>query len=229
MTEYLFDRPAVPCLAVRDEPALYPIRRIFFVGHNYEAHAKEVGVVPDRAAPFYFTKSPLHSVASGATLVYPPGTLSYHYEIELVIAMGAPAFQVNEVDAWHRIFGYACGLDMTRRDPPSVAREKLRPWDLNKDFEDSVVLAPLVRAAEVGHLTSGKIELKVNGVVKQSSDLSRLIHPVPAIIADLSQYYHLDAGDLIYTGTPEGVGSVQSGDTLEGSIAGLGTIRAQIG
>jgi fumarylpyruvate hydrolase len=228
MTKLFFDVPPVPAVPVRGSELLYPIRRIFCVGRNYEAHAKEMGVVPDREAPFYFTKTPLHWVLSGATIAYPPGTANYHYEMELVIAMGEPTFQVSAEEAWAGIFGYACGLDMTRRDLQLKARDKGRPWDLGKDFDESAVLGPIVRAAEVDRMTQGKIELKVNGVVRQSSDLSFLIHGVAAIIADLSKFYRLQPGDLIYTGTPEGVGAVTSGDRLEGSIAGLGTISAQI-
>jgi len=228
MTNLFFDVPAAPAVPVRGSESLYPIRRIFCVGRNYEAHAKEMGVVPDREAPFYFTKTPLHWVSTGATIKYPPGTANYHYEMELVIAIGAPTFQVSTDDAWASIFGYACGLDMTRRDLQLKARDTGRPWDLGKDFEQSAVLGPIVRAADVPRMTHGKIELKVNGTVKQSSDLRFLIHGVPAIIADLSKFYQLMAGDLIYTGTPEGVGPVKSGDRLEGSIDGLGTITAQI-
>ena len=228
MTNLLFDLPPVPAVPVRGSDALYPIRRIFCVGRNYEAHAKEMGVVPDREAPFYFTKTPLHWVATGATLKYPPGTANYHYEMELVIAIGEPTFQVSAEDAWASVFGYACGLDMTRRDLQLKARDKGRPWDLGKDFEDSAVLGPIVRAGEVARMTHGKIELKVNGAIKQSSDLGLLIHGVPAIIADLSKFYRLQPGDLIYTGTPEGVGAVNSGDHLEGTIEGLGTITAHI-
>jgi len=228
MTDLFFEVPPIPAVPVRGSDLLYPIRRIFCVGRNYEAHAKEMGVVADREAPFYFTKTPLHWIPTGATLAYPPGTANYHYEMELVIAIGEPTFQVSAESAWASIFGYACGLDMTRRDLQLKARDKGRPWDLGKDFEGSAVLGPIVRAGEVERMTRGKIELKVNGAVKQSSDLGLLIHGVAAIIADLSKFYHLRAGDLIYTGTPEGVGPVISGDRLEGSIEGLGTITAQI-
>jgi fumarylpyruvate hydrolase len=148
--------------------------------------------------------------------------------MELVVAIGAPLFQVDQADAWDGIFGYACGLDMTRRDLQLAARDKSRPWDLGKDFEDAAVLAPIVRAGEVGRMIRGKIELKVNGAVKQSSDLNLLIHNVPAIVADLSRFYHLGPGDIIYTGTPEGVGPVKPGDRLEGSIDGLVGIEATI-
>jgi fumarylpyruvate hydrolase len=228
MSQYLFDPTPVPAVPVRGIAQLYPIRRIFCVGRNYEAHAKEMGVVADREAPFYFTKTPLDYVPTGATLAYPLGTANYHYEMELVVAIGATALKVSAADALSHIYGFACGLDMTRRDLQLAARDKSRPWDLGKDFEQSAVLSPLVRASEVGPMTHGKIELKVNGVVRQSSDLSLLIHPVAAIIADLSKYYALQPGDIIYTGTPEGVGPVKSGDRLEGSIEGLVDIAAAI-
>lgn len=228
MSQYLFDPAPVPALPVRGIGQLYPINRIFCVGRNYEAHAKEMGVVADREAPFYFTKTPLDYVPTGSTLAYPAGTANYHYEMELVVALGTPAFKVSAAHAPACIYGYACGLDMTRRDLQLAARDKGRPWDLGKDFEQAAVLSPLVRAAEVGAMTRGRIELKVNGVVKQSSDLSLLIHPVAAIIADLSKFYHLQPGDIIYTGTPEGVGPVKSGDRLEGSIEGLVAIAATI-
>jgi fumarylpyruvate hydrolase len=228
MSQYLFDPTPVPAVPVRGIPELYPIHRIFCVGRNYEAHAREMGVVADREAPFYFTKTPGDYVPTGATLAYPAATANYHYEMELVIAIGAPAFNVSPADATAYIYGFACGLDMTRRDLQLAARDKGRPWDLGKDFPQSAVLAPLVRAGEVAPMTRGKIELKVNGVVRQSSDLSLLIHPVAAIIADLSKFYALKPGDIIYTGTPEGVGPVKSGDRLEGSIEGLVDVAATI-
>jgi fumarylpyruvate hydrolase len=228
MSQYLFDPTPVVAVPVRGIAQLYPIRRIFCVGRNYEAHAKEMGVVADREAPFYFTKTPLDYVPTGATLAYPAGTANYHYEMELVVAIGAPAFRVSAAQAPASIYGFACGLDMTRRDLQLAARDKGRPWDLGKDFEQAAVLSPLVRAAEVGPMTSGRIELKVNGLARQSSDLGLLIHPVAAIIADLSKYYPLQPGDIIYTGTPEGVGPVKSGDRLEGSIEGLVDISATI-
>jgi fumarylpyruvate hydrolase len=228
VTQYCFAPPAVPAVAISGSQDLYPIRRIFCVGRNYEAHAKEMGVQVDREAPFYFTKSALAFVPSGATIAYPPGTSNYHYEMELVVAIGAPAFQVSAQDALKHVFGYACGLDMTRRDLQLVAREQRRPWDLGKDFEESAVLSPIVPASQVVTVAGGKIELRVNGTTRQSSDLSLLIHPVPALIADLSKFYHLQPGDLIYTGTPEGVGAVQSGDAIEGSIEGVGDISLRI-
>jgi len=188
-----------------------------------------MGVAVDREAPFYFTKAAEHYVASGSTVPYPPGTNNYHYEMELVAVIGASAFRVAADRALQCVFGYSCGLDMTRRDVQLVAREHRRPWDLGKDVEQSAVLGEIVPASEIGHPSEGRIELRLNGETKQQSDLSQLIHTVPAIVAHLSMFYHLQAGDVIFTGTPEGVGPVKPGDTIEGSIAGVGAIALTIG
>jgi fumarylpyruvate hydrolase len=229
MSELLF--PAAPVVAapVRGRSAWVPIRRIFCVGRNYEAHAREMGVAADREAPFYFTKAAEHYVPSGSTVPYPPGTNNYHHELELVVVIGAPAFRVAAARALDCVFGYACGLDMTRRDLQFAAREQRRPWDLGKDVEQSAVLSEIASAAEIGHPAAGLIELRVNGAIKQSADISQLIHKVPEVIAHLSAFYHLHPGDLIYTGTPEGVGPVEPGDALDGTIQGVGNITLTIG
>jgi fumarylpyruvate hydrolase len=229
MSPLLFPAPPISSVPVRGMPERIPIRRIFCVGRNYEAHAKEMGVVVDREAPFYFTKAAEHYVASGSTVPYPPGTSNYHYELELVFVMGTPAFRVPADKALDHIFGYACGLDMTRRDLQFAAREQRRPWDLGKDVEQSAVLSEVVPAEDIGHPSGGMIELRVNGETKQLSDISQLIHKVPEIVAHLSTFYHLQAGDVIYTGTPEGVGPVKPGDELSGAIDGVGTITLKIG
>ena len=229
MSQLLFPAQPPAVAAVRGRAEGFPIRRIFCVGRNYEAHAKEMGVVVDREAPFYFTKAAEDYVPSGSTVPYPPGTSNYHYEMELVAAIGKPGFRIAEAQALEHVFGYACGLDMTRRDLQLAAREQRRPWDLGKDFEQSAILSEIVPAAGNSHPRKGRIELRVNGQTKQSSDLSLLIHDVAAVITHLTQYYHLQPGDLIYTGTPEGVGPVVAGDKLEGSIEGLGTITLTIG
>ena len=229
MNEWLFPVPPVSAVPVRGRSARVPIRRIFCVGRNYEAHAKEMGVAVDREAPFYFTKAAEHYVPSGSTVAYPPGTSNYHYELEFVAVIGSPAFRVPAGRALDCVFGYACGLDMTRRDLQFAAREQRRPWDLGKDVEESAVLAEIVPASDIGHPSEGRIELRVNGETKQSSDLSLLIHKVPELVAHLSTFYHLQPGDVIYTGTPEGVGPVQPEDQLEGSIAGVGSIVLNIG
>lgn len=187
-----------------------------------------MGSVVDREAPFYFTKASEHYAPSGSTVAYPPGTSNYHYEMELVVAIGKEGFRIPESQALDHVFGYACGLDMTRRDLQAVAKEKQRPWDIAKDVEQSAVLGEIAPAADVGHPTRGRIELTVNGQTRQSADISQLIHSVAAVVAHLSQYYHLHAGDIIYTGTPEGVGAVKPGDRLEGSIEGVGTLSVQV-
>ena len=228
MSEFVFPPPSRAAALIRGRAERFPIRRIFCVGRNYEAHAKEMGVAADREAPFYFTKAAEHYTPSGSTIAYPPGTSNYHYEMEFVVAIGKSGFRIAEGQALDHVFGYACGLDMTRRDLQSAAKEKQRPWDIGKDVEQSAVLGDIAPAAEIGHPDHGRIELRVNGQPKQSGDISQLIHGVPAVIAHLSQYYHLQPGDLVYTGTPEGVGAVKPGDRLEGSIEGVGTIAVTV-
>lgn len=229
MTDLLFPAPPVVAAPVRGRTARVPLRRIFCVGRNYEAHATEMGVAVDREAPFYFTKAAAHYVPSGATVAYPPGTSNYHYELELAAVIGAEVFRVPAARALDCVFGYACGLDMTRRDLQFAAREQRRPWDLGKDFEESAVLAEIVPAGDIGHPRTGHIELRVNGQTRQSSDLSLLIHDVAAVVAHLSMFYHLQPGDVIYTGTPEGVGPVNPGDVIAGTIAGIGAVTLTIG
>ncbi len=229
MSDFLFDIPATPGVPVAGERRTYPVHRIFCVGRNYAAHAAEMGTEVDREAPFYFTKAPSAILLSEATAPYPPGTQNFHYEMELVVAIGKPAFRASPAEAVGAVFGYACGLDMTRRDLQLAAREKQRPWDLGKDVEQSAVIAEITPAAQMPTLGPQRIALSVNGVVKQDAHLSDLIHKVPEIIAHLSGFYHLVPGDLIYTGTPAGVGAVQPGDVIEGSIDGLAPIRLTIG
>lgn len=229
MDPLLFAAAPVSAVPVRGRSERIAIRRIFCVGRNYEAHAKEMGVAVDRETPFYFTKAAEHYAASGATVPYPPGTNNYHYEIELVAVIGAPAFRVASNRALDCVFGYACGLDMTRRDLQNTAKDQRRPWDLAKDVEHSAGLGAIAPASEIGHPKEGRIELQLNGETKQASDVSQLIHKVPEIVAHLSTFYHLQPGDVIYTGTPEGVGPVKPGDKITGSIAGVGTIALTIG
>jgi fumarylpyruvate hydrolase len=227
---YLWAPLPVQSLAVRGRTERFPIQRLFFVGRNYHAHAVEMGRPVDKSVevPFYFTKSPSTLVASGATVAYPPGTKDYQHEMELVLAIGAPGFRVSEAEAPKLIYGYACGLDMTRRDLQLVAREKGRPWDLGKDVEESSVVSEIVPMPGVV-LDRGELSMSVNGTVKQKSDLSKLIWSIPELIADLSKFYHLQPGDLIFTGTPEGVGPLQPGDRIEGRVEGVGSIALNVG
>ena len=229
MSQLLFPAQPPVVAPIQGRVEGFPIRRIFCVGRNYEAHAREMGVVVDREAPFYFTKATEDYVPSGATVAYPPGTANYHYEMELVVAIGTAGFRITKERALDHVYGYACGLDMTRRDLQLAAREQRRPWDLGKDFEQSAVLSEIVPASVSGHFESGRLELRVNGQTKQSTDLSLLIHGVAAVVSHLSGFYHLEPGDLIYTGTPEGVGPVVPGDLIEGSIERLGSIRLTVG
>ena len=226
---YLFDPPAVPGIPVTGETAVYPVQRIFCVGRNYAAHAEEMGFKADREAPFYFTKPASAIVHGEATVPYPPGTQNYHYEMELVVAIGRAAFRVSESDAPSSVFGYAAGLDMTRRDLQLAARDKGRPWDLGKAFEQSAVIAPITRCSDFGEIRDQRISLQVNGETKQDARLSDLVWSVAEIVSHLSRYYHLGPGDLIYTGTPAGVGPVVPSDRLIGTIDGLEPVELTIG
>jgi fumarylpyruvate hydrolase len=226
--KYLFEHPHVNAIAVQDEKALFPVNRIFCVGRNYADHAKEMGVEVDRETPFYFTKTPSALAASGQTLPYPPGTKNFHFEMELVIAIGAPVFKIDKANAMTAVYGYACGLDMTRRDLQLEARAKQRPWDLGKDVEQSAVVASITRAKNF-QVMDQKISLNVNGATKQDAKLSDLVWSVEELVSHLSLYYHLVPGDIIFTGTPAGVGPVVTGDKIEGAIAGLSPVTLTIG
>ena len=229
-TTYLWNPPAVQSLPVRGITERLPINRLFFVGRNYQAHAVEMGFAVDKAAEraFYFTKSYSALVESGATIAYPPETQNYHYEMELVLVIGKAGFRIAQDQAHEHIYGYATGLDMTRRDLQFAAREKGRPWDMSKDVEQGAVCSEVVPMPGIV-LDKGEISLAVNGVTKQKSDLSKLIWNIREIIADLSLYYHLQPGDLIYTGTPEGVGAVLPGDKITGHVEGVGSLELHIG
>lgn len=229
MSDTLFPAPDWPSLPVAGSQARFPVRRIFCVGRNYAAHAAEMGNEVDRAAPFYFTKSPLAVVESGATVAYAPGTADLHHEMEFVVALGRPGFRVAAEAAMALVFGYAAGLDMTRRDLQAAAKARQRPWDLAKDFEDSAVLAPITPAGDFGVIGDQRIALSVNGAPRQEAKLSDMVWSVPELIADLSRFYHLAPGDLIFTGTPAGVGAVGAGDRIRGEIDGLAPVHLTLG
>jgi len=228
MTTYLFPPAPVPSLPIRGLSERYPVKRIFCVGRN--AHAVEMGRPVDKSVEraFYFTKTPSTLVQSGATVAYPPETKNYHFEMELVLAIGEAGFKVKAADAHKLIYGYAAGLDMTRRDLQLIARDKGRPWDLGKDFEESAVCSEIVPMPGVV-MEDAAIALEVNGETKQNSNVDKLIWNIREIIEDLSLYYHLQPGDIIYTGTPEGVGAVLPGDTLTGRVAGVAELSLRIG
>ena len=229
MSDTLFPAPDWPSLPVAGSQARFPVRRIFCVGRNYAAHAAEMGNEVDRAAPFYFTKSPLAVVESGATVAYAPGTADLHHEMEFVVALGRPGFRVAAEAAMALVFGYAAGLDMTRRDLQAAAKARQRPWDLAKDFEDSAVLAPITPAGNFGVIGDQRIALSVNGAPRQEARLSDMVWSVPELIADLSRFYHLAPGDLVFTGTPAGVGAVGAGDRIRGEIDGLAPVHLTLG
>lgn len=225
----LFELPETPSIPVLGTEARFPVRRIFCVGRNYEAHAREMGSAVDREAPIWFTKASAAVCPSGATIPYPPGTSNCHYEMELVVAIGASGFRVSTDDAMELVFGYASGLDMTRRDLQNIAKDKSCPWDTGKDFENAAVMAAITPAADFGTVAKQRITLSQNGTLNQNATLAELIWSLPELIADLSRMYHLTPGDLIYTGTPAGVGAVAPGDELEGAVEGLEPVRLTIG
>jgi fumarylpyruvate hydrolase len=228
--------PAQPIvgLPVNGSTARFPVRRVYCVGRNYAAHAREMGFDPDREPPFFFCKpndaESIVPVPAGAsiTLPYPPRTENYHYEIELVVAIGKPGRDIAPEDAAAHIFGYAVGLDMTRRDLQMRMREQGRPWEIGKAFDYSAPIGRITRIADCGLLDAGAIALSVDGVTVQSSDLAKLIWNVSETIAQLSTLFELRPGDLIMTGTPEGVGTVRSGQRLLGTVDGLTPISVEV-
>ncbi len=227
MTNTLFPPRPAPVVPVTGA-AGFPVGRIFCVGRNYAAHAAEMGHEVDREAPFYFTKSAHAVLLSGEDMPYPPRTNDLHHEMELVVAIGGQARDIAIADALDIVVGYACGLDMTRRDLQAQAKDKRRPWDTGKDFDHSAIIAPITPAADVPDLASLPITLAVNGEIRQSALLSDMVWSVPEIIADLSTLYTLLPGDLIMTGTPAGVGAVVRGDLMEGRIGDLAPVTARV-
>ena len=225
MTAYLFEPAARFVLPEIGHDGVFPVRRIFCVGRNYAAHAAEMGNEVDRQTPFYFTTSPANA-ALGGTVRYPDGTSDYHHEVEFVVALDKPAHHISSDAALDCVFGYGVGLDMTRRDLQSNAKEKRRPWCLGKDCEDGAILSALTAKEEFGTISDQMIQLCVNDKIVQQSTLDLMVHSVPELIAHLSGFYHLQAGDIIMTGTPEGVGPVEKGDRLVATIDGLSTLQA---
>ena len=209
----------------------FPVRRIYCVGRNYEEHAKEMGFT-GREPPFFFMKpaDAIVNVAEGTIgeIPYPAGTSNLHYEIELVAAIGIGGANIKAADAMKHVWGYAVGLDMTRRDLQGVAKKEGRPWEIGKAFDQSAPIGPIVPAAAAGNPGNAAITLAVNGQMKQSSSTSKLIWSIAESIEHLTTYWRLEPGDLIFTGTPEGVGAVVSGDLMEGAVAGVGSLKVKV-
>jgi fumarylpyruvate hydrolase len=226
---HVFELPERPAVSITGSDATFPIRRIFCIGRNYAAHAREMGKDPNREAPFFFTKFPDAAVPCSGEIPYPSETSNYHYEAELVIAIGKEAAAISQAAALDTVFGYAVGLDMTRRDLQLEARDKGRPWDTGKNFAFSAPIGSIRPVETGGHISTGRIHLTVNGVTKQDADIADLIWDCAETIAYISRFERLLPGDLIYTGTPAGVGPVQPGDVIDVAIAGLEPIRVTIG
>jgi fumarylpyruvate hydrolase len=225
---YVIPAPAQTSVEVAGSSERFPVHRIYCVGRNYAAHAREMGMDPEREPPFFFSKPADAIVPNGAPVPYPPRTGNLHHEIELVVAIGTGGRDIPLASALTHVFGYAVGNDLTRRDLQFAAREKGQPWDVSKGFDRSAPVTAIRRAAEIGHLERGRIWIEVNGELRQQADLSEMIWNVPEIIAELSTLFDLAPGDLIFTGTPAGVGPVQRGDSLVGGIDGLETLRTTI-
>jgi fumarylpyruvate hydrolase len=225
---YLFTPAAIPTLPIRGSDQLFPVHRIYCVGRNYAAHAVEMGGDPDKEPPFFFQKNPDNLLVGGGDFPYPPASNDVHHEMELVVALHKGGTDIPVESALDHVFGYAVGLDMTRRDLQGEAKKAGRPWEVGKAFEHSAPCGELVAAAEIGHPTEGAIWLDVNGERRQTGDLNQLIWKVPEMVSFLSGLFDLKAGDLIFSGTPSGVGAVQRGDKLHGHIEGIGDLDVKV-
>jgi fumarylpyruvate hydrolase len=221
---YVIELPPQPSVAVADEDAVFPVRRIWCVGRNYADHAREMGHDPNREPPFFFAKSADTVVPGGGTLAFPSQTNDLHHEIEMVVAIGVGGNDIQHDRALDHVYGYAVGLDMTRRDIQAEAKKLSRPWAMAKSFDQSCPISAIVPASRIGHPQHGRIEVAVNGTVQQTGDLGQMIWSVPETIAFLSRYVALAPGDLIMTGTPAGVSRVRPGDVVHGRCEGVGEI-----
>ena len=227
MTYYVIDKPPRITAPIKNTDALFPVRRIYCIGRNYADHAIEMGCNPNLEPPFFFQKNPDNLDFSG-TFTYPAKSQDVHYEIELVIAIGKGGKDISLDSAVTHVYGYALGLDMTRRDLQGEMKKMGRPWEIGKAFEKSAPMSPIVAASDLGHPAEGLIDLKVNGVTRQKGNLNQMIWKTADMISYLSAYYELAAGDLIMSGTPAGVGPIVKGDIMKGSIAGMGELVVKV-
>lgn len=228
MTDFAITPPATTSLAIQGSSERFPVRRVYCVGRNYAAHAREMGANPDREPPFFFSKPRDAVDFNGKNVPYPPQTNDLHHEIELVVALSGKGTNISSEQALSLVYGYAVGLDLTRRDLQQAAKLAGKPWDMGKGFDFSAPTGPLHKASEIGHPDKGTISLEVNGLLRQQGDLADMIWSVPETIAYLSTLVTLMPGDLIFTGTPEGVGPLVRGDKLVGKITGFSDLSLSI-
>lgn len=228
MTEFVITAPETASVAVAGSSACFPVRRVFCVGRNYAAHAREMGSDPNREPPFFFTKPADAVVPASGAVPYPPSTNDLHHEIELVVALKAGGKDIDAAQALDLVWGYGVGLDLTRRDLQAVAKDAGRPWDMAKGFDASAPCSALHPVSDVGHPAQARIWLEVNGTLRQEGNLDEMIWPIADVIASLSRLVTLAPGDLIYSGTPSGVGALQPGDRVRGGVDGVDTFELTI-
>lgn len=229
MTTYIFTPPATPSIEIAGTDARFPVRRAYCVGRNYADHAREMGGDPNREPPFFFGKPADAIVPAQGTIAYPPLTSDLHHEIELVIAISKGGVNISESEALSHVWGYAVGVDLTRRDLQAEAKKQGRPWDWAKGFDQSAPVTAIRPASETGHPKSAAIWLSVNGEVRQKGDLQDMIWPIESIVAYVSRSIELQPGDVIFTGTPSGVGALQPGDKVSGGVDGIGEFEFTVG
>ncbi len=228
MASYAVPLMKTPAIPIADSSDLFPVHRIFCVGRNYAEHAREMGMDSNRESPFFFMKPNSAILPNGADFPYPSKSDNVHFEIELVVALGKGGRDITPSNSHDHIFGYACGLDMTRRDLQSEMKKNGRPWEISKAFDSSAPCSEIYPASKIGHPSSGALSLKVNGQTKQKGNISDMSWNVAEIIAHLSGYFKLQAGDIIFTGTPAGVGPIIPGDVMEGCIDGVGSLTVKV-
>ncbi len=227
MTDYAIDPPRHPALPVAGTEAAFPVRRVYCIGRNYAAHAVEMGHDPDKEPPFFFQKNPDNLDPSGE-FPYPVQSSDVHHEVEMAVMLKSGGTDIPVEQALDHVYGYAVSLDMTRRDLQGEQKKMGRPWEIGKAFERSAPIGPVHPASEVGHLAEGRVELAVNGELRQEGDLNQMIWKVPEMIAYLSRYYALAGGDVILSGTPSGVGPVSKGDEMVARVAGLADLTVRV-